>query len=380
LSRIREKRSLMIERLPHLLLTLSLALALTACGNAPESAQEPDGEQQTQQQTQGRSGQEEEEAPPPPEPAEAPELAEDPAGTVVELGGEAEGVAADPETGLVAIATRGPEELVVAEGDGEIVSRTDLPAPARHLALTEPGGSVLVTSSKANTFLEVGLPDGGVEDEIEVGDFPHNVAAYGDRVFVINEFGSTMSVIRGGEVVETVQTPLWPGGIAVTGSGKVAVLGVRGLKVRLYDARTLETLGEAAAGAGPTHLVAGPGDRLYAADTRGGAVLVYETGTGLKQVGSIPLEGSPYGIALDPEREELWVTLTARNSVVRLALDGGSLREISRHPTVRQPNTVDVDPRTGRVYVVGREEGELQILDPAARSPQGSQSPGTTSE
>jgi hypothetical protein len=39
-----------------------------------------------------------------------------------------------------------------------------------------------------------------------------------------------------------------------------------------------------------------------------------------------------------------------------------------------------VDPRTGRVYVVGREEGELQILDPAARSPQGPQSPGTTSE
>jgi DNA-binding beta-propeller fold protein YncE len=35
---------------------------------------------------------------------------------------------------------------------------------------------------------------------------------------------------------------------------------------------------------------------------------------------------------------------------------------MDRYPTVRQPNTVAVNPETGRVYVAGRD-GEIQIID-----------------
>ena len=38
--------------------------------------------------------------------------------------------------------------------------------------------------------------------------------------------------------------------------------------------------------------------------------------------------------------------------------------EVARFPTVRQPNTVAVDPDTGRVWIASRSTGELQTIDP----------------
>lgn len=345
-------------------LLLALVLLLAACGGS-ESGQ-GEGQSENGGQAGGGGQRQEEDAPPPPEPAESPELQEEAAGEVVEIANGPEGVVADPRTGLVAAGARKPARLLLLDGEsGETVSETELPAPTRHLSLAGPGGPVLATGESSDSFFRIGLSDGKLLSETEVQEFPHNAAAYEDRTFVINEFESTMSVIDDGEVVETLQTPLWPGGIATTDDGLVAALGVRGLAVEVYDADTLESLGRADAGEGPTHVKAGQEGGLYVADTRGGALLTYETQPELEQTGTTPLPGSPYGIAMDPERDELWVTLTAENELVRFDVSGGEPEEMERYPTVRQPNTVTVNPDTGRVYVTGREEDELQILDPA---------------
>ena len=50
--------------------------------------------------------------------------------------------------------------------------------------------------------------------------------------------------------------------------------------------------------------------------------------------------------------------------MVQFALEGRTLREIARYPTVRQPNSVAVDPASGRVFVTGKADGQLQILEP----------------
>jgi hypothetical protein len=50
--------------------------------------------------------------------------------------------------------------------------------------------------------------------------------------------------------------------------------------------------------------------------------------------------------------------------VVQFALEGHTLREIARYPTVRQPNTVAVDQASGSVSVTGKTDGQLQILEP----------------
>ena len=54
--------------------------------------------------------------------------------------------------------------------------------------------------------------------------------------------------------------------------------------------------------------------RLLWTETRGDAVLIYEAGPQQEQFGSVALLGSPYGIAIDFRRDQLWVTLTGATS------------------------------------------------------------------
>jgi DNA-binding beta-propeller fold protein YncE len=60
----------------------------------------------------------------------------------------------------------------------------------------------------------------------------------------------------------------------------------------------------------------------------------------------------------------MFVTQTAHNQVTELIV-GGRPSLVRRYATPRQPNTVAVDEATGRVYVTGKVDGSLQLLDPA---------------
>lgn len=345
-------------------LALAAALVLAAgCGGGASGEAGGDGSEQNAGQGNGPSG----EPPPAPEPAAPSGGGAEPAGRVVDLGSAPEGIVADPATGLVAVALRNPDELALVDGgSGRTVRRVPLPESARHLKLAAPGGPVLVPSERANALVQVGLPGGGVVDETPVGAVPHDAAAApSGRIFVVNEFGRSASVIDDGRETDKVDTDLQPGGVAVTGDGLVGVVAVRGLTLEVYEADSLDSLGRVDAGEGPTHVVAGAENRFYVADTRGGAVLVFAGRPEPERIERVPLPGaSPYGLAIDLRREELWVTLTAKDRLVRYDISGSPTREVSRHPTVERPNTVTVDPDTGRVFVAGAENDELQILDP----------------
>ena len=348
---------------------LFAVIMLAGCASDQGASEQNDASEQetSDQEAAEQAALEEETAPPPPEAAESPPLEREPAGRVVEVGDSPAGVASDPETGLVAVGLSEPDRLALVDGStGEVIRETELSASPRHLKVAGPGGPVLVPAEGSWTLIQVSLPEGEVVSEIPVGAVPHDAAAGPDgRIFVINEFSESVSVIEDDEYLDTIQgAPLQLGGVDVTQSGMVGVVGVRGLDLEAYDASTLESLGRVDAGEGPTHIRAGPDNRFYVIDTRGEAVLIYATEDGPEQVGSVSLPGEPYGVAIDPERGHLWVTLTAKNELVQLALEEDSLRELARYPTVRQPNTVAVDSASGRVYVTGGADGELQILDP----------------
>jgi len=323
---------------------VAILFALVGCGSEQGSAEQDASEQ----------GASEESTPPAPEPA----------GEVIEVGNEPEGIVADPETGLVAVGLRDPGQLALVDGNsGEVVRNVELPESPRHLSLAGPGGPVLVPAESANTLVQVSLPEGEIIAETTVGTSPHDAAAAPNgRIFVGNELGDTASVIEGDREVETIETAQQPGGVAVTDDGLVCIVSVSGLVLEVFDASTLDSLGRADAGEGPTHIVAGPENRFYVTDTSGDAILIYEARPEPEQVDSVSLPGQPYGIAIDPERGHLWVTV--EESLVQFALEGDTLRELARYPTVSKPNTVAVDTASGRVFVADRANGELQILDP----------------
>jgi DNA-binding beta-propeller fold protein YncE len=162
----------------------------------------------------------------------------------------------------------------------------------------------------------------------------------------------------------SVRAPGIAGGVeAVVDAGrKRAVVRPRERVLEVYDRASGERLDRAPAGAGPTHVVAGEGGLAYVVDTAGDGLLVFETRGELRILRRYPLLGAPYGVASDLRRGRLWVALTARNELVELAT-GSRPHRLNAYPTVRQPETVAVDPAGGRVLVTS-QEGDVQLLDP----------------
>lgn len=307
--------------------------------------------------------------PPAAEPARSPALEREPAGTVVSVGHKPEGLVYDPVTDLLAVGLTNPDRLALVDGrNGRTVRRLRLPESPRHLSLARPGGPVLVPAERANAIVEVSLPGGRLRTT-GVGNFPHDAAQASGRLFVGDELGSTLSVVERGRVIKTLATPRQPGGVAASADGRyVGVVAVRARKLEVFDARTLRSSGTVDVGIGPTHIaggligpthIAGGGGRFFVIDTRGGSLIEMRLNPLRKQRRTY-LGGAPYGITRDSERRRYWVTLTERNEVVELT----DRRALRRYPTVRQPNSVAVDPDSGRVFVASRKDGTLQFFDP----------------
>jgi DNA-binding beta-propeller fold protein YncE len=260
------------------------------------------------------------------------------------------------------VAVRDPAQLVLLDaGSGRVIRRIAIIAPPRHLELAVPAGPVLVPAETANRLLELSLPAGTVRS-VAVGVHPHDAAAADGRVFVGDEFGDSVSVVSAGRTVARVGGFLQPGGIAAVRDA-VAVIDVRADTVTLIDAHSLRVIARAAAGDGPTHVVAA-GTMLFVADTRGNAILTYATQPRLRLVGRFSLPGTPYGIAIDRGRRRLWVTLTASNELAELAIGARSLHLVATYPTGQQPNTVAVNPRDGRVFVADAGTDSVELIDP----------------
>ncbi|RJO74204.1 hypothetical protein D5S18_18295 [Nocardia panacis] len=104
------------------------------------------------------------------------------------------------------------------------------------------------------------------------------------------------------------------------------------------------------AGDGATNLISDTRGRLLAVNTEYSELLVYTPGPlVLRQ--RFPVGSSPYAIAYDQRSDTVWVTCTQTNEIVGFDLSTGIPREVGRYPTVRQPNSVTVDERTGDLFV-----------------------------
>lgn len=340
------------RRAAALLAAASALTGLTACGggDAPRADVAP------QQPA----------VPFPPQAAEPPNTRGDtpePAGQVARIGGRPEGIAIDAQSRTVAVATNGAAPtLALFDVDTLRLRRTvTLPAPARHVQASD--GRFLVPLETIDR-LAVVRASGGDAEILPAGDHPHDATAVGRDLVVADEFGGTATILRDGRRRATLDVDVQPGGIAPLGNDTAAIVSVRAYTVALIDLRTLTVGPSQNAGVGPTHIVAAPDGRIFVADTRGGAVLEYETRPRLKALARVAT-GAAYGISLDEQRGRLWITDTRAGEVVELDVrTAGQPKVLRRLPAVRQPNSAAADPRTGAVIVAGQRDGLLQRLAP----------------
>ncbi|GAA1100032.1 YncE family protein [Pseudonocardia alni] len=302
--------------------------------------------------------------PPPAEPGVAPPVVGTPPGRVVAVGATPEGIVAGGPTRRVTVGVRQPDGLALLDADtAAVVGRVPLPGVLRHLQLAAPGGPVLVPSESANGLLRVALPEGRVTSQVMTGAMAHDATeTAAGTVFVANEAGGSVSVVRDEQVVRRLTDVTQPAGLAPMGD-RVGLIDVRENTLTVYDAATGDGVRELPAGDGPTHLVADRHGRMIATDTRGGRLIVFDPAGAPAEVGRVDLTGEPYGIAYDPVRDRLWVTATGANLLVGYDMTDPTPREVARIPTVRQPNTVAVDPDTGRLFVTGTADGVVQVVD-----------------
>jgi DNA-binding beta-propeller fold protein YncE len=305
--------------------------------------------------------------PPPAEPHAAPEQTRSLPGWTVLIGDAPEGVVVDGVTRTVAVAKRNPNELVLLNADtGDVTGRTPLPGSVRHLQLAAPGGPVLVPVESANALVRVELPSGRADPPITVGTGPHDATQVQNGiVFVTNEFGGSVTALRDDTVVKDFGGSVQPGGLAAVGD-LVGVIDVRQNDLTVYDAAALTVVGSVAAGTGPTHVIGDRHGRMIVTDTRGDTMRVFSPRPTPREVTTVEQPGGPYGIAYDATRDRLWVTSTGTNEVVGYDMADATPREVRRLPTVQNPNTLGVDPATGRLFIAGVPGGVVQIVDPPA--------------
>jgi DNA-binding beta-propeller fold protein YncE len=305
--------------------------------------------------------------PPAAEPPVSPPSSAPPAGRVVAVGREPEGIAVDARTGIVAVALRGPAQIALLNTNGSLLRRVPVAGAARHLALGDRGGPLLVPEESIGRLQAVSLRSGRVTASVPMGRGPHDAVTVGGSWFVGDEFSNLVSVVRRGLLAATFPVAVQPGGLAAAPASRVAVVAVRERVLELYSSITLRRVARAPAGVGPTHVAclgSPPGGYCFVADTAGDALLIFSLTPKLQLVRRVYLPGGPYGIALDACHRALWVTLPGLNQIVELSANGWSTGVERRWPTVRQPNSVAVDSVTGRVFIAGRQDGVIQILDP----------------
>jgi hypothetical protein len=296
-------------------------------------------------------------------PAHAPATTVRPAGRVLHVGALADAVVADPNAHIFAVAVHNPGRLVlVGTRTGRIRERVAIPTGTRRSGTPPPAPAVFLVPAETGRRALAIQP----APSTPAGELPQSAALVLGRSFVADARAAAVVALDRGRPTRTLPATIHPGGlVAADFDRRLAVVGTRERMLALYDPRTLRRVAQLPAGAGPTNVVAS-GDRVYVADTRGDAILVFATDAGrrpLTRAGrlALPRGSAPYGLALDPVRQRLWVTLTSRNELVSLPI-GGRAGPTRRLPTVQQPDAVAVDSALGTIAVTGRAQGVLQLI------------------
>jgi hypothetical protein len=288
--------------------------------------------------------------------AESPPAAVTPAGTVTALSDDVTAMVFDPSSGTLAVA-EGDAVLLYPLGDTLGAPRTvDVAASS----LSADRGGFLAVGG--NRVVRIGA-DGGVSAGTSFRGEPAGATTFDGRTLVAMRDERTVAVVRDDKVQRVISGDMMSADQVVsTGRGAVVLDRLRNavFELDVPGARIMQGL---RAGQGATNAVTDRFGRVLVTDTRGGALLAFSLDPLLMRQ-NYPVPGAPYAIAYDEERDLAWVTLTETNEVVGYDVAGEEPEEKYRFPTVSQPNTVAVDPRTGRVLVASGTGDGIQVITP----------------
>ncbi|MGW4738459.1 YncE family protein [Nocardia xishanensis] len=284
--------------------------------------------------------------------AAAPTPRTPPVGQVIGLSAPIRNLLAESGTGLLAALDASSDSSTVlflidpAAPAGAGQRTVTLPAHGTSLAQGK-SGEVLVAAP--GFVVHVDTASGAITETPVEGDV-RSVRQREDGTLVVGTADGAVRVLGpDGDVRDSVSGLASADVVALT-ADRIAVLDRRQTSVTEIDPAK-DRLGLALrAGDGATNMISDHFGRVIVTDTAGEELLVYTTGPlVLRQ--RFPVGSSPYALTYDRRSETVWVTCTQSNEVVGFDLSTGIPEEVGRFPTVRQPDSVTVDERTGDLFV-----------------------------
>lgn len=297
-------------------------------------------------------------------PAASPAVQHPPTGQLLPGAGPVRGLLVDDASRTLIAVQDDPPQLTLRSLDAlqSLARVVALPGRAGVVRLTKPGGPLAVPVGAAGRVIQVSLPDGGLGTQTPVAGGPTSAQTVGERTLATVQNGTAVAVLGSSGLERTITGFAGASDVLPAGANAIVVDQLR-TSVTEIDPATGAKLDALRAGNGATNAVTDKYGRVLVVDTRNGELLVFSTNPLLMRQ-RYPVPGTPFGLAYDPTRNLAWITLTDRNEVVGFAMTGGEPVEKYRFPTVRQPNSVAVDARTGQVVIGSAADGEVQVMQP----------------
>ena len=285
--------------------------------------------------------------------AVSPPAATTPAGTVT-AAGDVTAMAYDPKSSTLAVATKDAIQLYRV---GDTLTATKTVAVTAE-SLTVDGDAFLAAGGGEVVRI---TPDGESEPTTSFRGEPVSATSFDGRTLVAVRDERAVAVVKDDRIQRMITGDLMSADqVLSTGKDAVVLDRLRNAVFQL-DVPAGDVEQGLRAGQGATNAVTDRFGRVLVTDTRGGALLAFSVDPLLLRQ-NYPVAGAPYAIAYDRERDIAWVTLTKTNEVVGYEVAGEQPKEKYRFPTVSQPNTVAVDPSSGRVIVASGTGDGIQVI------------------
>ena len=286
--------------------------------------------------------------------------------SVVPVGQDPSGIAADPDSGRVFVLNEGEASISVLEG-AAVVDTWPLPQPPG--SMTIAAGHLWVGSMFGGRVTVLSLEDGSVVGEVALSTENTILgllsAPDGERVYATTYAGLHVIGASSRRELAAIRLDNYRA-IGVSPSGELLYVGeydyeARASTLRVLDARTLVTKLRVPLPSPPTDLVADPDrGRVYLLSGTTNRLVVLG-GEDYQPLASLVVGYDPYRATLEAQSGHLYVANRQGDSVT--VVDAENLSIIDTVPLAMTIKDLAVDSLSGRLYVTASSSDKVLVLD-----------------
>jgi YVTN family beta-propeller protein len=240
--------------------------------------------------------------------------------------------------------------------------------PLAWLAEAAAAPKAYVGLFKDNAIAVLDTGTNRVQGTIPVPQGPHGIVITPDgrKVYVSSDGASAVSVIdtQTDKVVRSIEVGANPHGLAISSDGREVLVSAFGTNQALLIDTSTDQIVQRLPVPMPHNSVLSPdGHRAYVGSQQQGAtaVVILDLVQGT-QVGTIPLDKTPRGLALSPDAQQLYVTVAGADAVQ--VVDLASQHVVGQIPVGASPHYPVMLPNGSAGLVVSQGPGTLAFFDP----------------